>query len=88
MESMMLVAKRTYCPFKDCSAMMVADDDGGDVTQSECQVCRRLFCAQCRVPWHAGVDCAAYRHRDTAREDAMLMEMAAGRKWRRCSKCQ
>ncbi|KAF7083466.1 hypothetical protein CFC21_087254 [Triticum aestivum] len=87
-ESMFAGARRTYCPFPDCSEMMVADGDGDTVTQSECQVCRRLFCAQCRVPWHAGVDCAAYRHRDTAREDAMLMEMAAGRKWRRCSKCQ
>lgn len=88
-ESMFAGARRTYCPFPDCSEMMVADDggDGDTVTQSECQVCRRLFCAQCRVPWHAGVDCAAYRHRDTAREDAMLLEMAAGRRWRRCSRC-
>ncbi|VAH53528.1 E3 ubiquitin-protein ligase RNF144A-like [Triticum dicoccoides] len=90
-ESMMLVAKRTYCPFKDCSAMMVADDDGGDVTQSECQVCRRLFCARCAVPWHAGADCATYRklgRGDRGREDMLLLETAKRKKWKRCPKCE
>ena len=61
------------------------------VTQSECQVCRRLFCAQCGVPWHAGADCAAYKklagRGDTSREDVMLLEMAE-KKWRRCPKCE
>ncbi|XP_059668860.1 probable E3 ubiquitin-protein ligase ARI3 [Cornus florida] len=43
-ESMILVAQKFYCPFKDCSAMLV--DDGRDVvTVSECPNCRRLFCA-------------------------------------------
>ncbi|KAM0923493.1 hypothetical protein ACQ4PT_005512 [Festuca glaucescens] len=91
-ESMMLGAKRTYCPFKDCSAMMVVDDgDDGNVAQSECQVCRRLFCARCGVPWHAGADCAAYKKLgkgDRGREDMMLLEMAKGKKWKRCPKCQ
>uniref|UniRef100_A0A453DAR1 RBR-type E3 ubiquitin transferase n=1 Tax=Aegilops tauschii subsp. strangulata TaxID=200361 RepID=A0A453DAR1_AEGTS len=90
-ESMMLGAKRTYCPFKDCSAMMVADDDGGDVTQSECQVCRRLFCARCAVPWHAGADCAAYRklgRGDRGKEDMLLLETAKQKKWKRCPKCE
>ncbi|KAF7004507.1 hypothetical protein CFC21_019714 [Triticum aestivum] len=91
-ESMMLGAKRTYCPFKDCSVMMVADDDDGEeVTQSECQVCRRLFCAWCAVPWHAGADCAAYRklgRGDRGKEDMLLLEMAKGKKWKRCPKCE
>ncbi|CAO2206910.1 unnamed protein product [Urochloa humidicola] len=35
-ESLFLGACRTYCPFPDCSEMMVANDDSGDsVTQSE-----------------------------------------------------
>ncbi|XP_037441961.1 probable E3 ubiquitin-protein ligase RNF217 [Triticum dicoccoides] len=97
-ESMFVGARRTYCPFPDCSEMMVADDEdeeeddeegegGKPVTQSECQVCRRLFCAQCAVPWHADVDCAAYKRGDRSREDLMLMEMAREKKWRRCPKC-
>ncbi|CAM0947208.1 unnamed protein product [Alopecurus aequalis] len=91
-EAMTLGARRAYCPFKDCSAMMVVDDgDDGNVAQSECQVCRRLFCARCDVPWHAGADCAAYRklgRGDKGKEDLMLLEMAKGKKWKRCPKCQ
>jgi E3 ubiquitin-protein ligase RNF144 len=73
---------------------MVADDDdhkGEPERQSECQVCRRLFCAQCCVPWHAGSDCAAYKHLgkvDMAREDMMVLEMAKGKNWKRCPRCQ
>ncbi|KAF0894130.1 hypothetical protein E2562_034698 [Oryza meyeriana var. granulata] len=44
-EAMVLGAQRAYCPFKDCSAMMV-DDAGEVVTESECPSCRRLFCAR------------------------------------------
>ena len=75
-ESIFVSAWRTYCPFPDCFEMMMAADDGGGerVTQSECQVCRRLFCAQCGVSWHAGADCAAYK-RDSAREDMMIVEV-------------
>ncbi|XP_034601306.1 E3 ubiquitin-protein ligase RSL1 [Setaria viridis] len=98
-ESLFPAARRTYCPFPDCSEMMVADGDGdggggaeGCVTQSECQVCRRLFCARCRVaPWHAGVACDEYQWLamgDGGREDMMLYEMAGAMSWKRCPKCQ
>nr|GEU47122.1 zinc finger, C6HC-type [Tanacetum cinerariifolium] len=47
-ESLILGAEKFYCPFKDCSAMLV--NDGGEaVTSSECPHCYRLFCAQCKV---------------------------------------
>lgn len=92
-ESMLLGAKRTYCPFKDCSAMMLADDDGSDdVAEAECPSCRRLFCARCNVaPWHAGATCTEYRKLrkgDRGIEDTMLLEMAKGEKWKRCPKCE
>ncbi|KQJ98529.1 hypothetical protein BRADI_3g37440v3 [Brachypodium distachyon] len=67
-ESMFLGARRTYYLFRDCSEMMVADDEdeGSEdcVTQTECQVCRRLFCARCGVPWHAGVSCGEFQRLD------------------------
>ncbi|KAL6661594.1 hypothetical protein ACP70R_000978 [Stipagrostis hirtigluma subsp. patula] len=93
-EALFLGARRTYCPFPDCSEMMVADEGEpeGCVTQSECQVCRRLFCARCRVaPWHAGVSCDEFGRLgkgDRGREDMMLLEMAKEKKWRRCPKCE
>ncbi|GFZ08161.1 RING/U-box superfamily protein [Actinidia rufa] len=79
-----------YCPFQDCSAMLV--DDGGErVTVSECPNCRRLFCAQCKVAWHAGIDCAEFQSfgKDKReREDVMLMDLAKSKKWRRCPHCK
>ncbi|TVU05662.1 hypothetical protein EJB05_48833, partial [Eragrostis curvula] len=94
-EALFAGARRTYCPFPDCSELMVADDDvegSAVVTQSECQVCRRLFCARCgAAPWHNGVTCDEYGglgKGDRGQEDMMLLEMASGRKWKRCPSCQ
>ncbi|OEL19676.1 hypothetical protein BAE44_0019305 [Dichanthelium oligosanthes] len=91
-ESMLLGADKAYCPYKDCSAMMLVDGDGGDVAESECPSCRRLFCARCGVaPWHAGVTCTEYKRLgkgDSGKEDMLLLEMANRRNWKRCPKCE
>ncbi|XP_040383067.1 probable E3 ubiquitin-protein ligase RNF217 [Oryza brachyantha] len=92
-EAMVLVARRAYCPFRDCSAMMLDDADGGGdaITESECPSCRRLFCARCAVPWHVGLDCAAYKKLgkgDRGKEDLLLLQMAEGRRCKRCPKCK
>ncbi|TVU05661.1 hypothetical protein EJB05_48832, partial [Eragrostis curvula] len=90
-ESMVLGAK-TYCPYKDCSAMMLVDDAGEDVEEAECPSCRRLFCTRCgAAPWHANVSCAEYgrlgKATDSRKEDMLLLQMAEGKKWKRCPKC-
>ncbi|XP_057452976.1 uncharacterized protein LOC130744831 [Lotus japonicus] len=59
-DNLVLVSQKFYCPFKDCSAMLVNDDEGEVVTSSECPHCNRLFCAQCKVPWHGGIDCNGF----------------------------
>ncbi|XP_077230492.1 E3 ubiquitin-protein ligase RSL1-like [Tasmannia lanceolata] len=88
-ESMVLASQRFYCPFKDCSALLI--DDGGEVvTQSECPNCHRLFCALCMVPWHSGADCEEFQslnEGDRGRDDLMVMELAKSRKWKRCPSC-
>lgn len=79
-----------YCPFNDCSEIMV-DERGDGVPESECPVCRRLFCAQCGVPWHAGISCAEYEQLapgDRGKDDMVVLEMAKGKKWRRCPRCK
>jgi len=79
-----------YCPFNDCSEILV-DDRGGDVPESECPACRRLFCARCGVPWHAGISCAEYGQLapgDKGKEDLVVLEMAKGEKWKRCPHCK
>ncbi|XLT45929.1 hypothetical protein HN873_038533 [Arachis hypogaea] len=50
-------SKKFYCPFKNCSAMLVNDDGNEVVTCPECPHCHRLFCAQCKVAWHGGIKC-------------------------------
>ncbi|CAL5005921.1 unnamed protein product [Urochloa decumbens] len=95
-EAMLMGANTTYCPYKDCSATMLVDDGdggvGGDVAEAECPSCRRLFCARCGVaPWHAGVTCAEYGRLgkgDRGKDDLLLLELAKGKKWKRCPKCE
>ncbi|XVE70776.1 hypothetical protein DITRI_Ditri10aG0098000 [Diplodiscus trichospermus] len=89
-EAMVLGFDRFYCPFKDCS-MLLIDDGGQVVKESECPNCRRLFCAQCKVPWHTGIECGEFQklHKDEReREDIMLMKLAKDKKWARCPSCR
>ncbi|KAJ9542029.1 hypothetical protein OSB04_028535 [Centaurea solstitialis] len=90
-ESLILASEKVmYCPFKDCSAMLV-DDSGETVTSSVCPNCNRLFCASCKVGWHAGLDCGEFRSRKnggTDREDKMLMDLANRNMWKRCPSCK
>ncbi|KAI3745672.1 hypothetical protein L6452_08076 [Arctium lappa] len=90
-ESLILASEKiTYCPFKDCSAMLV-DDGGETVTSSVCPNCNRLFCASCKVVWHSGLDCNEFRSLKKGEkdpEDLMLMDLAKRKKWKRCPKCK
>ncbi|GJR83195.1 zinc finger, C6HC-type containing protein [Tanacetum coccineum] len=83
-------SEKFYCLFKDCSALLV--DDGGEaVTSSECPHCNRLFCAQCKVSWHSGMDCKEYqsliKKGEISLSDNMLMDLAKNKKWKRCPNC-
>ncbi|KAI4344661.1 hypothetical protein L6164_011860 [Bauhinia variegata] len=88
-EAVIVASEKFYCPFKDCSALLINDGKEA-VKESECPYCWRLFCAQCKVPWHAGIDCTDFQklNRDERqREDIMLMELAQNKNWRRCPEC-
>ncbi|KAF6175474.1 hypothetical protein GIB67_021964, partial [Kingdonia uniflora] len=72
-ESMILGSQKVYYPFKDCSAMLI--DDGVEVvTMSEFPYCQRLFCAQCKIPWHSGLGCDEFK-RGIVKDDLLVMEM-------------
>ncbi|XP_037431095.1 probable E3 ubiquitin-protein ligase RNF144A-B [Triticum dicoccoides] len=84
-----------YCPFKDCSALLVDDDpgdgDGDAAAKVECPHCKRVFCAKCKVPWHEGVECAEFQRLgddERGREDLLLRKVAQQSKWQRCPKCK
>ncbi|KAM0001194.1 putative transcription factor C2H2 family [Helianthus debilis subsp. tardiflorus] len=88
-ESVIMESDKFYCPFKDCSAMLL-DDGGVTVTQSECPNCNRLFCAQCKVPWHCGMGCIEYqsfKKGERSPDDILLLDLAKNKKWMKCSNC-
>jgi E3 ubiquitin-protein ligase RNF144 len=61
------------------------------VTRAECPDCRRLFCAQCKVSWHAGIECREFQELskdEREREDIMVMDLAKTKKWKRCPRCK
>lgn len=72
--------------------MLVYENDGETViSESECPFCHRLFCAQCYVPWHPGVNCEEYQRLNVderGREDLMVRELAKEKKWSRCPHCK
>ncbi|KAL6531965.1 hypothetical protein OROGR_013935 [Orobanche gracilis] len=89
-DNLVLGSQKFYCPFKDCSAMLV--DDGNEVvTASECPHCNRMFCAKCNVSWHVGIDCIEFqslKEGERGKEDIMVMELAKNKCWRRCTNCK
>ncbi|KAK6147948.1 hypothetical protein DH2020_018860 [Rehmannia glutinosa] len=89
-ESMISASQKFYCPYKDCSALL--ENDGEVIIrESECPFCRRLFCAQCKVPWHSGVGCDEFwklSESERGREDLMVHELAKLKKWQRCPQCK
>ena len=88
-EALILGSEKFYCPYKDCSMMMI--NDGKEVVkESECPSCCRMFCAQCKVPWHVGIECAEFQKLnkdEREQEDIMLMNLAQEKRWKRCPNC-
>jgi len=50
------------CPYNDCEILM---SFGGleIVTKAKCPSCHRLICAQCKVPWHEGLNCQQFQRK-------------------------
>ncbi|KAK2651814.1 hypothetical protein Ddye_011670 [Dipteronia dyeriana] len=91
-EELIAESDRFYCPYKDCSALLLNDcEEEVVVVEAECPVCHRLFCAQCCVPWHSGAECEEFRRLnedERGREDLMVLELAKDNKWSRCPRCK
>ncbi|KAJ7952020.1 RBR-type E3 ubiquitin transferase [Quillaja saponaria] len=90
-EAFILTIPKFYCPFKDCSAMLVDDNEGEVIRESECPVCHRLFCARCNVPWHPETECEEFQRMnedEKGREDLQVRVLASEKKWRRCPQCK
>ena len=89
-EALFLAAPKFYCPFRDCSAMLLLENEGEAIREAECPFCHRLFCARCYVPWHPGVECEVFQslnEDERGREDLLVRELASQKKWKRCPRC-
>eukprot|EP01018_Ginkgo_biloba_P015843 Gb_28418 [translate_table: standard] len=102
-EALIPESDKVYCPYSNCSALMskVGIDRTGRACSSShphltavgctaCQSCNRLFCIECRVPWHTTMSCREYQNRapQLYGEDAKLHLLAKNNRWRRCIKCK
>lgn len=88
--STILDSQKIHCPYNNCSEMLVNDgDEGVVIKESECPRCRRMFCAQCRVPWHQGFDCKEFQRLNRKRKDKEdLRLLARENKWKKCPNCK
>ncbi|MED6207534.1 hypothetical protein PIB30_036691 [Stylosanthes scabra] len=75
-----------YCPFRDCSALIIMDDSPTLPRKSECPNCKREICVACVAVWHDGITCEEFGR--IVNEDRVAMELAARNMWRRCPKCR
>ncbi|KAL4566143.1 hypothetical protein LXL04_030253 [Taraxacum kok-saghyz] len=89
-ESMILESQKLYCPFADCSVLLINDDIS--ITNIDCPVCRRAICAVCRVPWHSEFSCKEFgklkSKRKGKRDDDMALALAKKKKWKKCPMCR
>ncbi|KAK4410681.1 putative E3 ubiquitin-protein ligase rbrA [Sesamum angolense] len=88
-ESMIAPSQRFYCPYNNCSGLLV--NDSGGIREAECPLCRRLMCVRCNVPWHSGFDCEEFsrlREDERGGDDLMVHELAKQNKWQRCPNCK
>nr|XP_043607641.1 probable E3 ubiquitin-protein ligase RNF217 [Erigeron canadensis] len=88
-ESMILESQKLYCPFSDCSVLLINDDSS--ITKIDCPVCKRSICAVCRVPWHSEFSCKEFGKLNTkmkGKGDEMAVALAKKKKWRKCPSCK
>ncbi|XP_057454283.1 E3 ubiquitin-protein ligase RSL1-like [Lotus japonicus] len=93
-EASIPVTEKIYCPYPRCSALMskteVLEYSKNVIgAQKQCIKCRGFFCFICKVPWHNGMTCHAYKklNPNPPAEDLKLKSLATRSLWRQCVKC-
>ncbi|XP_050376763.1 E3 ubiquitin-protein ligase RSL1-like [Argentina anserina] len=89
-DAVILGSEKFYCPYQDCSVLMINDGEAA-VRESQCPHCSRMFCARCKVAWHVGMNCAVFQSlsaEERGNEDVMLRNLAQSQNWRRCPSCK
>ncbi|KAJ0981052.1 hypothetical protein J5N97_009307 [Dioscorea zingiberensis] len=81
---------KLYCPFKDCSALLIYDEGDEEmktVAYNVCSHCSREFCVTSRVAWHSGITCEDHWEVAEKDGDEAVLKMAEKFRWRRCPRC-
>ncbi|KAF5794286.1 putative transcription factor C2H2 family [Helianthus annuus] len=86
-ESLIPESQKLYCPFTNCSVLLINDDTSNGVTKINCPVCRRSFCKVCRVPWHSELSCKEFGKLKGKTDDEMAVALAKKKKWKKCPNC-
>ncbi|KAF5955402.1 hypothetical protein HYC85_008258 [Camellia sinensis] len=89
-KSMIPKSQIIYCPFRDCSAMLV-NDSGEIIEEINCPACKRSICARCRVPWHVEFTCKEFMRlggKKRGKENMLVEELAKKKSWRKCPECE
>ncbi|XP_042494116.1 probable E3 ubiquitin-protein ligase RNF217 [Macadamia integrifolia] len=75
-----------YCPFPECSTLVLSECEGDIYTRTECPNCKKLFCFKCKIPWHVGFVCSETEQlRDE--NDILFGELVERNKWMKCPGC-
>ncbi|KAF9615705.1 hypothetical protein IFM89_026120 [Coptis chinensis] len=78
--------QRAYCPYQNCSSLILNECEKNP-TKSTCPLCKRRLCFQCQCPWHAGYSCSEARGM-TDRNDILFGKAMEINKWQRCPTCK
>ncbi|OMO86391.1 Zinc finger, RING-type [Corchorus olitorius] len=71
-ESAVNGSEKFYCPYSDCSSLLIKDPLEV-LTELPCPACKRHFCVQCKVAWHSGMDCTEFQKLKTLGIDGVDM---------------
>ncbi|CAN4122448.1 unnamed protein product [Withania somnifera] len=89
-QSMILDSQKLYCPFRDCLALLV-NDSGASIEKIKCPLCKRSFCAACRVPWHPAFTCKEFQKLNAkkgSKGEDMVKTLAKKKNWQKCPNCK
>ncbi|XP_076927387.1 E3 ubiquitin-protein ligase RSL1-like [Bidens hawaiensis] len=98
-ESAIPESHKLYCPFTNCSALLINKRSflqsawsfiSNSARKIDCPVCRRSFCMVCQVPWHSKFSCGEFRRKlkKDKTGDKMAVALAKKNKWKKCPECK
>ncbi|GAU44682.1 hypothetical protein TSUD_400240 [Trifolium subterraneum] len=82
------ITEKFYCPFLDCSALLIKVGKEA-VKNLECPNCNRMLCGLCKVSCHEGIECSNFNKLkwDAKGKYVIVANLAKDMRWRQCPKC-